>query len=363
MRLDGLRVLVAGAGAIGSATALRLQLDGARTILADPAALGDNASGVAAGMLAPAFEAALDAASAGHFPLLADARDLWPAFAARLEALGGAIDRSGALWVGEDEASNAAMLIRLQARGARSAALTSAQAQALSPGLAAPAGAILAADDWRLEAGRMLLAMDRAFRDLGGERLQTALRRIEPGAAILEGGAKVAVDHVVIATGMSPHGLAEPPPELSRLEPIKGQIARIEAAGPRGGPVVRAPGVYVVPGEQGCLIGATMEAGRPDRAVEPETLDRLRGLAAPLFPALEGAPVAGAAGVRASTPDALPLVGPSSRSGVTLALGARRNGWLLAPLLAEIVRAQLAGASPPVWAAGLDPLRRFSPPA
>jgi len=37
--------------------------------------------GVAAGMLAPAFESALDPSSFGHFALLRTARDLWPDFA------------------------------------------------------------------------------------------------------------------------------------------------------------------------------------------------------------------------------------------------------------------------------------------
>ena len=56
----GLRVLVAGAGAFGTAIALELARGGAEVVLADPAGVGDNASGAAAGMLAPAFEALLD---------------------------------------------------------------------------------------------------------------------------------------------------------------------------------------------------------------------------------------------------------------------------------------------------------------
>jgi glycine oxidase len=47
----------------------------------DPAAPGDNASGVAAGMLAPVSEALFDPVSAPHLDLLRRARDLWPAFA------------------------------------------------------------------------------------------------------------------------------------------------------------------------------------------------------------------------------------------------------------------------------------------
>ena len=91
--LKGLRVVVAGAGAIGSVLALQLVRRGAQVVLADPARPGGNASGVAAGMLAPLMEALLDSASAGHYPLLLEARDAWPAV---LEGAPVALDRSGA---------------------------------------------------------------------------------------------------------------------------------------------------------------------------------------------------------------------------------------------------------------------------
>jgi glycine oxidase len=42
---------------------------------------------------------------------------------------------------------------------------------------------------------------------------------------------------------------------------------------------------------------------------------------------------------------------------VRLALGTRRNGWLLAPLIAEIVADQLAGAEPAIHAARFAPDR------
>src|SRR6185369_11067940 len=117
----GLDVLIAGAGAIGSVLALRLVNEGAKVRLLDPAASGDNASGVAAGMLTPAFEAALDPISTTHFPLLKQARDLWPALAEDFGAED-AIDRSGALWVGE-AASQVEVLGSLQALGASAEAL------------------------------------------------------------------------------------------------------------------------------------------------------------------------------------------------------------------------------------------------
>ncbi len=64
------RVGSRGPGALGLATALALADAGCRVTIYDPADPGANASGVAAGMLAPAFESILDPASDGHFPLL-----------------------------------------------------------------------------------------------------------------------------------------------------------------------------------------------------------------------------------------------------------------------------------------------------
>src|SRR5579862_1819717 len=87
------RVVVAGAGALGASIALVLARDGANVLLADPATLGANASGVAAGMLAPAFEAAPE-----QYAILRDARDAWSAFAASLPAEFG-LRRSGAVWI------------------------------------------------------------------------------------------------------------------------------------------------------------------------------------------------------------------------------------------------------------------------
>ena len=64
------RVAVAGAGAIGSAAALTLARAGFDVTLFDPGSPGDNASGVAAGMLAPVAEAVFDPVSTPHLSLI-----------------------------------------------------------------------------------------------------------------------------------------------------------------------------------------------------------------------------------------------------------------------------------------------------
>ena len=355
-RLSGLRVAVAGAGAIGSAIALRLQDEGAQVILADPAPGGPNASRVAAGMLAPALEAVLDPVAGDHFGLLSTARDLWPALAERLARFGARLDRSGALWVG-DEASNAATLAGLIGIGAQGEMLTAPAAQELSPGLLAPAGAVFTAEDWTLDPGAMLDALHVAFEAKGGVLRPAAAHGWRQGRALLSDGSEAEADVLVLAAGLAAEGLAEAPPELAQLEPIKGQIIRLDGAAPRSGPVVRGEGVYLTPRASGAIAGATMEPGRRDLEIEPATLARLQAAAARLFPALATASATGAAGVRAGTRDGLPLVGPSATPGVWLAMGARRNGWLLAPLIAETIAGQLAGEAGGRFAGLFGPAR------
>jgi glycine oxidase len=320
------RVAVAGAGAIGSAAALTLARAGIDVTLFDPNPLGDNASGVAAGMLAPVAEAVFDPVSTPHLALLRRARDRWPAFA---EGLDLEIARDGLRVEGET-----AWLDGVAARF-----------EALDAPFQRRGGALVDAEDWRIEARPALAAMRAAFEALGG--------RFASRAFVADDTA--AFSAVVLATGAGDAGGLTP--ELAALSPIKGQILRADR-GPASGPVIRGEGVYICPGERPA-IGATMEFGCDDLAVDPSATDALRAAAVRLRPELAQAVLTTEVGVRAATPDGLPLVGWSATPGVVLVVGARRNGWLLAPLVADLVAAYLKGDNPGPDAAALD-ARRFS---
>jgi glycine oxidase len=322
-------VVVAGAGVTGLSVALALARRGARVTVCDPAPLGDNASGVAAGMLAPAFEAALDPLSSGHFALLKAARDLWPGFAP-VE-----ISRDGAVFVGDAQTveSVAASLDRIgAARRAASAEID---------GLGGVSSGVFTEEDWRLEplpGLRVLRAeAEAAGVDFSEQRVEAPLDR-----------------PLVLATGAAP-GFT---PEQGCLTPIKGQILRLEG-GPARGPVFRGEGAYVCPSRDGAVVGATMEAGAADRVVDEGRVKALRDAGEVVLPALAGVTGRARAAVRAGTPDGLPLVGWSVTPNVFLAVGMRRNGWLLAPLVARITAAYLAGEDPGPFAAELD-AQRFS---
>lgn len=330
------RVTVAGAGVLGLSTALALADCGCEVRVCDPG--GPNASSIAAGMLAPVFEAVLDASARPHLELLMLARDLWPGLAQRA---GIVIDRSGTLAVGE-EAWLARVAAGFAAIDQRPMQLGGAAARGLAPGLSDRIDeALLSREDWRLDAPGGLGALAAAATAAGVIFERRIVR--ERGDA----------DLLVIATGAKSELLGTAP-ELAHLAPIKGHIVRVAA--PSGGATVRGEQVYAAPGS-GLAFGATMEAGRDDVGIEEEMAMPLLAAGLRLFPGLRGAPVQMAAGVRAATPDGLPMAGWSATPGVLLAVGSRRNGWLLAPLVATLVAAQAMGRDVGPYGAALDPGR------
>lgn len=316
-RRAGEQVTVAGAGALGLCVALELARRGFPVTVLEPAAPGDNASGVAAGMLAPVFEAALDPLSGGHLDLLRAARDAWTDFAPI------ALNRTGALWRGSDAAAMGARLDTLGVRWRRT-----------------PEGPFTE-EDWRLDPGAAMTVLYARAASAGVRFEARAAGEAEQGP-------------VVIATGSGGAGLA---PELAWLTPIKGHILRV-TGGPTSGPVLRGEGVYLCPDPAAAVLGATMEVGRDDLRIDVDQVAALTCLGESLWPGISALRARAETGVRVGTPDGLPLVGRSARPGVLLAVGARRNGWLLAPLVARTIAAYLADEDPGPWAARLDP-RRF----
>lgn len=328
-------MIVIGAGVLGLCTAAELGARGHAVTVVDPG--GPNASAVAAGMLAPALESLLDNLSPDRAALLKRARDLWPAVAG---ANGLKLHRDGADWRGPDAAD---ALNRLHGLGF--------VARPIEGGLTTP-------DDWRIDVGSALTALARApgvsvvrgrVVRLAGEGRRW---RVEAGD-----GRVWFSPTVVLATGADPAIAGLPDPiaaVVNSVEPIRGQLTTVVTPAPPR--VIRASTVYVAPGEGGVVIGATMEPGRRD--LEPDAAESLRQVEAGLA-LLGAAGEAGAVrvGVRGATPDGLPLAGPSGEPGLHLALAPRRNGWLMGPLVAQVVADGIEGRAPMADAAALDPLR------
>jgi len=331
-------IVILGAGVLGLAVAAELGARGGDVRVIDPG--GPNASAVAAGMIAPAYESLLDGADSARAALLRDAAALWPAFA-RAHDL--ELDRTPAEWRGPDHERIAD---RLHALGFRT--------DLSSEGLRAP-------DDIRIDPADALTRL----RDGLGDRLSpasaTAVEQVTDGWLVHTTAGQARCRTLVLATGVAPPipGLPGPAARAaSVVRPVAGQIGVV--ARPLNDRVLRGPGGYVVPAGQGVLIGATMVEGQAPAVVDPAASARLVAMAGTLLGRSIDAPVAWSAAVRGATSDGLPLAGPAGE-GVHLALAPRRNGWLMAPLVAGIVADGIEGRPRGAHAAALDPLR-FSPP-
>lgn len=325
--------LVIGAGALGLCAAAELRRRGRRVAVVDPG--GVNASTVAAGMIAPAMESAIDDLPPATAELLRRARDRWAGFA---QATGVALRRDPAEWRGGNVAELAA---RMRALGFQHDY--------------EPASARLTTqEDWKVDPAQALAALAQGLTPVEA-RAQRAARDGEGWCVETTAGA-VRADHLVLATGAEP-ALEGLPPEAKTLTafvtPIRGQIGLVSER--LVDHVVRGPGAYVAPMGEGCVIGATMEPG--ERSLIPDAA-RCRAMLAAAWAVLGQTPrpltIDWRAGVRGTTPDGLPMAGEVT-PGLHFALAPRRNGWLLGPLVGAVVADGIEGR--PVVEPALSPSR------
>lgn len=339
------KVVIVGGGALGSAAGFALAEAGCEVTIVDPAKV-PNASRVAAGMLAPAMEVALDRAAAPHAELLKRARAAWPAFAARA---GVAISERGAWALGSADFAEG-VRGRLEAAGFGVGSQGIAAARAAVPGLAeAVGGGVFTPHDAALDAPAALAALRAGVLARGGRWLAAQALGIAPPRLLTSEG-DVLFDRLILATGAGTGLVAD----TDGLEPIKGHILEAEDFA-YDGPVLRGEGVYVAPAARGARIGATMEAATDDLIPSPHKARGLQAAAARLLPAIAGVAAEARVGVRAATPGGLPWVGPARDGSTLLAVGARRNGWLLAPLVAEALSAYVFDGPPPRGLQALAP--------
>jgi glycine oxidase len=331
-------ILIIGAGVLGLCTAVMLSRRGHEVVVVDPGE--PNASSVAAGMIAPAMEAAIDDLGPQAATLLRGGRDHWPAFA---EATGVRLARRPAEWRGE---LAEAIAERLRALGFEARRDNDR---------------VITQEDWQVEPSQALAALRSA---LGAAVVRGRVERVAPDeagwTASVDGGS-LGASAVILATGAA--AAIEGLPELTRrlidsIQPIRGQIG--VTATTLAPHVTRGPGAYVAPMAKGAVIGATMEVGRRDTTPDPETGRTLIEAAwRVLGRAPEALDIEWQAGVRGASPDGLPMAGAApDGSDLYVALAPRRNGWLLGPLVGEVVADAVEGRLPSPEARALDP-RRF----
>ena len=127
----------------------------------------------------------------------------------------------------------------------------------------------------------------------------------------------------------------------------KGQMVVVESHGPeRLNVVLRTPEIYLVPrGDGRIAIGATVEEAGFDKQVRAEATAQLLDTAAGLWPPVRTMRVVDAwAGLRPATADNLPVIDECGQR-CWVAAGHFRNGILLAPGTARLLRKMICGES------------------
>jgi glycine oxidase len=353
-------VAVIGGGVIGLSAAWMARRRGLSVTVFDRGALGDGASRVAAGMLAPVSEAEAGEPTVLRAGLASAQR--WPSFAAELEEASGAdagYRRCGTLVVARDADEAEALERERELRerfGLRVERLLPSAARRLEPALAPTLrGALHLPDDHAVDPRLVCTALARA-----AERAGAVLR---PGVEVSDLAALPA-EQVVIAAGPWSGAFGEE----ARVRPVKGQSLRLhDPTGPglidrvvRWGPPT--PGYLVPRGDGRYVLGATSEERGFDTAVTAGGVHDLLRDASELVPGILELEVEEAiAGLRPGTPDNAPIIGRSlADPRIVWATGHYRNGVLLAPVTADLVVAELAGE--PVEHS-FGPGRFGSPPA
>ncbi len=346
-------IIILGGGIIGLSCAYEAAKRGLKVSIIEPGAFGGQASGAAAGMLAPFSE---NTEQPDHFfQLCYSSLNLFPAWISEIESITGISTewvQSGSIHVFQHEADLLPIQSRLQWHnewGARSELVSQAQLRKLEPHITEDAIAgIYTPGESHVFAPKLAIALEAACSKLGIEMISQAgqLEDLKPSAV---GGASIRMqnmrkarhaDQVVICSGAWASqfeqylGLSIP------IHPIRGQICSYEMQEIEIRHIVFSSQAYWVGKKNDRLVcGASEDVAGFDTTTTERGIQRLVRSSAEWFPFLQDRAVAHQwAGLRPATRDGMPLIGTiSGMPGIMMAAGHYRNGILLSPITAKLI--------------------------
>ncbi|HET8635904.1 MAG TPA: FAD-dependent oxidoreductase [Acidobacteriaceae bacterium] len=315
---------IAGAGIIGLATALELAAAGLRVTVFERGQAMRESSWAAAGMLAaadPENPAALR-------PLSRFSIGLYPEFLAKIERL--TVKRiplrTKQTLQGE----------HMLPPGVKEVAPE--EIQSIASGLQPNGLKFFLLDEHSLDPRDIARALPEAAKAAGITLLEktavTAISAHSESVAVRTTNGEWTAGIFINACGAWAASLADVP-----ISPRKGQMLLVQSPKPLN-VTLRTPHLYLVPrGDGRIVIGATVENAGYDKEVCPSAISALRNAAAELWPPLREARILDTwAGLRPAAADSLPILGMDEAPRRWLALGHFRNGIMLAPGSARLLR-------------------------
>jgi len=350
------RVGIIGAGIIGCAIARELARDGRSVTVFDGRGVGGGATRASAGALVPYVEAHEDGPLQA---LTVRSLQLDDDFIRSVQGDSGAdIDyrRCGSLEVARTVREQE----RLEAFARRMGRpgiewLDAAETRRLEPTLSSDTRGSLRIDrHGYVSASQLTRALARAAVASGTEIHTLSAVSVHPthaGADIIDAaGGQHAFDAVVVAAGAWASTIRVEGDRPPAIRPVKGELLQLRGLLLRG--IVWSSSCYFVPQANGdVLLGATMQdVGFDERPTEAGR-QQLWTAAATVVDMSTAVLIESRVGLRPAAADTLPFIGyAKTATTVIYAVGHFRNGIILAPLTAELVRKLLAHEPDPALA-------------
>lgn len=366
---------IVGGGIIGVSCALAVAEAGLRIGVFDRQELGREASWAAAGMLSPAPHLSGDGPLV---PLSRESLRLYPEFIRSIENASqkrtnyvqkGALE----LFFGADAPYERDRHVAVcQSLGLAVEAISATEARHREASIASTtrAAAFFPAEA-TIEPRALMEAAIDAARARGVElhascAVQSLVIQGNRCTGIIAAGREIPADRVVIAAGCFSRNLFEDASYCAKrlspflpTRPVRGQMLALLPRDTTLSGAVRSTRGYLVPRSNGWIVaGSTLEEAGFDKHTTVEGLQRIRKAAVELIPDLASAEIAESwCGLRPGTPDGLPILGPVDVDGVILATGHFRNGILLAPATARLVKDWIMHGKPSISVEALSPSR------
>ncbi|MEM9948779.1 MAG: glycine oxidase ThiO [Cyanobacteria bacterium P01_D01_bin.36] len=342
-------VIIVGGGVMGLAIALELHQQGTQvTVLSkDFSAAAGHA---AAGMLAPSAE---QLPSGPMATLCQRSLDLYPTWVSKLEDFTG--QDSGYWPCGilapqlQSTPGSLAHDVSPQPHVSAAQHLSATAIHSYQPGLSPSiTGGYFYPEDAQVDNRALLQALRSGAQDLGitlqsGVSVEGFIQKQNRVIGLRTSAGEKRAGHYVLATGAWSGELLPVP-----VTPRKGQMASVRVPPGSGNVqplrrVLYGEHIYIVPRRDGrIIIGATVEDVGFTPNNTPAGITQILKDAIALYPALATFPIEEIWwGYRPATPDELPILGPGPCKNLTLATGHYRNGVLLAPATALLVKEHL----------------------
>jgi glycine oxidase len=351
--------VIIGGGVIGCAIAYYLSKQGRAVVLIERGEIGNQASGAAAGLLAPLGPLS----GPGPFAnLLLAGFAMWPSTAAELEEASGlrlGYERTGALRVVRNPKRISHLKKRFanwQPLGLQMHWLDGDEARQIEPQLTPEvSAAIYAPEEAQIHAQQVVQAYAQAAQRLGATfYTHTEVTGIEQSRARVTAvrvtpGESIACEQLVLATGAWAVHAGEWLHLHLPVSPLRGQMLALPQPQPSLRTIVFGDAAYLVPRGTRILVGATKEESGFEVNTTPEGQYWLHSTATRLVPHLQFQEVQSQqaitawAGLRPHTPDAHPIIGIAPGwENVFLAIGHASVGVLLSALTGRTIAELLA---------------------